>query len=458
MNMSLGQALQTFLLSKDFSLIKDFCISNHPAVVADFLSPLKPQEIWSILSILNPQKRAEVFCQIDEDRQITLASQLARHDLAALVTDMSSDDRADLFRRLPEATQKILLPALAQAERDDIRRLVSYAEGTCGSVMTSDYATLPENITVAQAIEELRREAPDRETIYYIYVLGEQRKLLGFVSLKDLIVSYSALNVADIMHRDLIFVKANDDQEEAARKIAKYDLLALPVVDEAGSLVGIITHDDAIDIITQEHTEDMEKLMAIGGRHDVGTYLKTSAFEHFKNRVFWVVGLAAVGLLSGMVIHRFEATLAHFMILALYLPMLTDSGGNTGSQAATVIIRALALREIKIKDIFKVLLKELKVSVMLGVILGGLSYGKVLFLSKDLILPVGMTLPMIAMAIAMALMIQVVTSTLIGALLPMGAVFLGFDPAIVASPALTTIVDITGLLIYFNITRMILEL
>jgi magnesium transporter len=458
MNISLTQALQSFLLSKDFSLIKEFCLSAHPAIVADFLSSLEPQEIWSVLSALDPHKRAEVFCQIDEDSQVALANRLSRLDLAALVTDMSPDDRADLFRLLPHATQEMLLPALAQAERDDIRRLVSYEEGTCGSVMTSDYAALTEGITVAQAIEELRKEAPDRETIYYVYILGEDRKLLGFVSLKDLIVSNPALKVSDIMHRDLIFAHVTEDQEEGARKIAKYDLIALPVVNDAGSLVGIITHDDAIDIINQEHTEDIEKLMAIGGRHEVASYLKTPALDHFKNRVLWVVGLAAIGLISGMVIHRFEATLAHFMILALYLPMLTDSGGNTGSQAATVIIRALALRDLHLEDIFKVLFKELKVSLMLGAVLWALSYGKVLFLSRSLAIPGDMTLSMIALAIALALAIQVITSTLIGAALPMGAAALGCDPAIVASPALTTIVDITGLLIYFNVARFVLGL
>ncbi|OQC66664.1 MAG: Magnesium transporter MgtE [candidate division Hyd24-12 bacterium ADurb.Bin004] len=286
--------------------------------------------------------------------------------------------------------------------------------------------------------------------------MDDRRKLLGFVSLKDLIIARREARVSDIMHGEVIFSRVEDDQEDAARKIQKYDLIALPVLDGDDALVGIITYDDAIDVITQEHTEDMEKFMAIAGSHEAGVYLKTSAWVHFKNRAYWIVGLAALGLVSGVIIHRFEATLMKLLILALYMPMLADTGGNTGSQSATVVVRALALGEITPRDVARVLFKEFKISVLLAVILGVISWGKVMFLSQGAEIPAGFSLARIGGAIAIALGLQVVTATLIGALLPLGAARMKWDPAVVASPALTTIVDITGLLIYFTTARLLL--
>ena len=280
--------------------------------------------------------------------------------------------------------------------------------------------------------------------------------MLGFVSLKDLIVARRESRVGDIMHPEVIYARVRDDQEDAARKIQKYDLLALPILDGGGGLVGIVTHDDAIDIITQEHTEDMEKLMAIAGSHEAGVYLKTSAWVHFKNRACWIVGLAVLGLISGIIIHSYEATLTQMILLALYMPMVADTGGNTGSQSATVVVRALALREISPADVFKVLFKEFKIAAMLALILGVLSWGKVMYLSHGTEIPAGFSLARIGAAIAAALGLQVVTATLVGALLPLAAARMKWDPAVVASPALTTVVDITGLLIYFTMAKWIL--
>jgi magnesium transporter len=249
-----------------------------------------------------------------------------------------------------------------------------------------------------------------------------------------------------------------DDQEEAARKIQKYDLLAIPVLDESDTLVGIITHDDAIDVLSQEHTEDMEKFMAIAGDHEVGVYLKTSPLIHFKNRATWIVGLAALGLISGSIIHSFENVLHSMMILALYMPMVADTGGNVGSQSATVIVRALALREVGFKDIGTILWKEFQIALLLSLVLGTLSWGKVMFLSQGTTIPAGFSLSQIGFAIALALSFQVITATLIGALLPLLAVRFNYDPAVIASPALTTIVDITGLLLYFSTAKLLLGL
>ena len=287
--------LRSMLAHADFLSVQNYCRSFHPADLADALTLLSESEAWAVLRYAPPPLGSEIFSHFDEDVQAGMATRMPRKDLAALLGDMSPDERADLFKRMNSELQETVLPALAQAEREDIRRLASYEEGTTGAVMTSDYAALSADLTASQAIETLRQAAPDKETIYYTYVVDEQRRLMGFVSLKDLITARRNARVGDIMHKDVIFARAEDDQEASARKIQKYDLLALPVINGGDALVGILTHDDALDIITQETTEDMEKLAAITGAHAAGVYLKTSSWVHFKNRAYWIVGLAALG-------------------------------------------------------------------------------------------------------------------------------------------------------------------
>ena len=455
-NPFLAPELREIIEKNDEKALQQFCASLHPASVAEFLGALSSGEIWHVLNLLEPRLRAEIFGALDEDIQVELAESLKRQDLARIVDNMSADERVDLLKRLPEDKQETLMPALAQAEREDIRRLFSYAEGTAGAVMTSDYATLSPDQTVQEALAKLRREAPDKETIYYSYVVDSKRRLIGFLSLKDLIIARPEKRIEDLMHRDLIYALVTDDQEDAARKIAKYDLIALPVVNSNKVLVGIITHDDAIDIINQEHTEDMEKFMAIAGSHEAGTYLKTSSWGHFKNRWVWLVALAALGMVSGYIVQSFEGLLLQFAILATFMPMLADTGGNTGSQSATLVVRALALREISPRDIVRVIWKEFKVGFPMAILLAGLAFGRVVFFAGGSSRPAGYSLPTIGLAVGAALGLQVLTSTLIGALLPLAAAKLKFDPAVVASPALTTIVDITGLLIYFTTAKFLL--
>ena len=448
--------LHQLLLKGSLPELQTLAEDAHPADIAEAVSGLEPEERWTALARFEPHFTAEVFSHLEDDVQGDIITRLNRPELAWLMTYIPSDDRVDIFRRLPEERQASLLPALAQAEREDIRRLASYPEGSAGAVMTSEYVTVPAHETVDEAITRLRKEAFNKETIYYAYVVDEHRRLIGFVSLKDLILAAAGERIEDLMHKDVIFVRATDDQEEAARLITKYDLFVLPVINGNDAMVGIITHDDAIDVINQEHTEDMEKLMAIAGSHEAGGYLRTPVMVHFKNRVSWIVSLAVVGLLSGTIVHRYEETLASLMLLALYMPMLADTGGNTGSQAATVIVRALALKDVAVGDVFRVLFKELRIALMLSGVLGCLTFGRVMLLSRGVELPAGLSLPMIGGAIALALSIQVVSATLAGAVLPMIAAFFKKDPALVASPALTTVVDITGLLIYFNTATMLL--
>jgi magnesium transporter len=448
--------LRELIEQKDIESLKDFCENSHPEDIADFISALAPDEVWMILRQLSPGIRISIFRHMDEELQREIAISLKREELVKLFTDMPPDDRADLFKNIPEERREMILPAMAQAEREDIRRLSSYPEGTAGSAMTSDYAALPPNITAGEAISRLRQEAPDKETIYYAYVIDENRRLIGLVSLKDLILVRPETRIADMMHEEVVSALTTEDQETAARKIQKYDLIALPVVNDSGALMGIITHDDAFDIITQEQTEDMEKFMAITGTHETGGYLRTPAFSHFRKRVTWIVILAGMGLISGMIIHNFRNLLMNMMILALYMPMLADTGGNTGSQSATLVIRALALGEIKPRDILRVLGKELSVGILLALVLAVLSWLRVVFFTHGIDMPSGLSLAMVGFAIGLALGMQVICATLIGALLPMIAARFKFDPAIVASPALTTVVDIVGLMIYFFTAKAIL--
>lgn len=324
--------------------------------------------------------------------------------------------------------------------------------------MTSEYAVLPPYTTAARAIAMLREEAPDKETIYLSFIVDAQRRLVGQVSLKDLILAPPRSAVRTIMNREVAFVRAMDDREEAARLIAKYDLLALPVVNEQDALVGIITHDDAMDVMDLEYTEDMEKFMAIVGRHEDQHYLRTPVLTHFAKRAPWIIVLAALGMVSGMVVTGHQGMLASLVILAAFMPMLADTGGNTGSQSAALIIRGLALGQISAADTLKVLWKELRVALLLSVLLGFLTFIRVLFFSGGPQLPAGVSLELIGGAIALALSLQVVSATLIGALLPIAAAALKLDPAVAASPALTTIVDITGLLIYFTTVTLLVPM
>jgi len=448
--------LKEIITNQNWTEFFELAEDMHPAELAEVLSPLEPQEIWELIDKLSIEKKSEIFSHLDSSLQVEVTELIGRLKLAELLTEMPSDDRVDLFKKFPVEMQENILPALARVEREDIRRLASYPEGSAGSVMTSEYVSVPDTISVEEAIRRLRLEATKKETIYYTYVIDNSRKLIGFVSLSDLILANPSAFIRDVMHEEVLFAQVDEDQEKAARKIQKYDLIALPVVDADNILVGIITHDDALDIITQEQTEDFEKIMAITGSHEAGVYLKTPALIHFKNRAIWIVSLAALGLVSGAIIHSFESTLTNFMILALYMPMVADTGGNTGSQSATVVVRALALGELTFRDLFKVLWKELRISVMLAGVLGVLSWMKVMLLSHGTEFSSNFSLEKIGFAIAVALSLQVITATLIGAFLPLVASKFKLDPAVVASPVLTTVVDITGLLIYFSIAKMLL--
>lgn len=448
--------LQRLLDTNDHDGLAALCESGHPASVAHALSEFDPRDSVEVFRRLPLQAAADVFSHLQTPEQVRIMEGLSRRRLTGLVSSMEPDNRAALLRSLPDRSRDAILPGLAQAERDDILRLMAYPPHSAGAVMTSEYVSLAPNMSAREAIDTFRLVAPDRETVYYAYVLDEDRRLVGVLSLRELILARPESFVREIMKTRVFSARAEQDREEAVEIIARYNLLALPVLDEQGRLVGIITHDDALDVLRSEYTEDMEKIMAIGGRHESGTYVNTSSWRHFLNRAPWVMGLAVLGLVSGGIIHNFENSLMHLVILALYMPMLADTGGNTGSQSATVVIRAIALGEVKPGDGLRILFKELKIAMLLGAVLSIMAFGKVLLLSHGVALPAGISLYSVGTAVAVALGLQVVTATLVGAMLPMAAARFDMDPAVVASPALTTVVDISGLLIYFTTARLLL--
>jgi magnesium transporter len=315
---------------------------------------------------------------------------------------------------------------------------------------------LSPTMTVKDAISLLKHESEQLTTMYYGYVIDENHKLIGVVSLRQLLTAKPEQLVGEVMETDVIFAYVDEDQEVAARRLHQYDLLGLPIITRDKQLIGLLTRLTANKIMAQEQTEDFEKLMAIGGSHRAGVYLKTSVFQHFRNRIPWITGLAIIGMISGYILHAYEETLATFIILALYIPMIADTGGNTGSQSATVVIRALALGEISVRDGLKVLFKEFRVALLVALVLGVVTFLKILLLSGGQADNLTRPLTLIGIVITVALMLQVITSTVIGAVLPLVVAKFKLDPATVASPTLTTLVDISGLLIFFALASRLL--
>lgn len=436
--------------------VVEFFGECHPADVAELLQALEPKEALVLLQRMDEQHRADVVSELPGSYQAELAALLDAPELAAISSSLDPDDRVDLLKALPQEQMDEVVAELDAEDRAEVERLFSYEEGTAGSVMTSEYIALPAGLSVAQAMAKIRAEAHDKESIYNSYIVDGAGRLLGKVTLRDLILAEPSSPVEAIMDDQVPSVGADEDQAEAIYKLSHYDLVDIPVLGLGGELVGLITHDDAMDAMEDEHTEDMERFMAIAGGHGDAGYLQTPTVSHFKNRVIWLVALAAFGLISGAILQGFESTLMNLMILAFYMPMLAGTGGNTGSQAATMVVRALSLKEITPRDAFKVLWKEFRVALLLGLVLGAVAFLRVYLIPAGGGLPEGVSLPMVGLAIALALTLQVISSTVLGAALPLAAARFGADPALVASPALTTVVDITGLLIYFTTAKLVL--
>lgn len=456
LNPLIAPEIRELIKKREFSVITEYMAELHPKEVAELISELKPTEIWKVLSLFESHRRADVFAYMDMDVQVRMISSGLKKSVLELLLPMSGDDRADLFRHLDKHVADKLLLYLPQSERADVLNLTSYQEGTNGAMMTSDLVVLDENETVEKSIKKIRKVAPGKETVYYTYICDEAGKLIGFVSLRKLILAPPRKKVKHIMKSDVIYTYVHGDQEDAANMIIEYDLIALPVVDSEHRLLGIITYDDALDIIREEQTEDMERLMAISGPVEEKPYLDISVMTHFKKRVLWVIILGICGILTGMIIQGFQKTLESLIILTFYMPLLNAAGGNTGSQSATVVLRSLALNQLSPGDIFKVLRKEFVIAFFLSICLGLITFARVLIFSGSTTIPSTFTISSVAFVISLALAIQVVWSTVFGAIIPMIATRINVDPAVFSSPALTTLVDMGGIVIYFSCAKLIL--
>lgn len=424
--------------------------------VAEFMEEKPIEEVIAYLKQLDTEDQGRIFSDFSLDIQIKLFHSLDKRTFAKIFGQMFSDIRADLYQELTKEEQIELLPYLDKKVREDVIILSAYPPETAGGIMTTDFATIFADMTAAEALAKIRKDAPSKDMIYYIYVVDHSMVMKGLVTLKDLVMHEPQVRVTEMLNEFFVNAEVNEDRESVAQKIEKYDLVAIPVLNSLNQLVGIISHEEAIDIIQKENTEDFEKLMGIMPSENDEEYMATSSFHHFKKRVVWLVSLAAIGIISGMIINEYQGVLEHFIILAMYMPMMAATGGNTGSQAATVVIRALSLGEVTDDDWFKIVFKEMKISFMLSVCVAALTFMKIAFLSFHSMLPVGFSMSYLALIISIAIAIQVVSSAVIGAALPLIVRRMGGDPAVVASPAITTIVDITGLLIYFTIASLTL--
>jgi magnesium transporter len=325
-------------------------LNKMPVVeVAELLEKLESDyDRIDVMSQFPIDRQALILADLPVTVQLSLFNAMSRKAFATIFEQMPTQSQVDFFQFLSKKAQTEILPFLSKSVRENILRLSAYPPDTAGGIMSLDYASVFERMTCAEAIAKVRADAPSKKLVYYAYVVNDEQTLLGFVTLKDLIMADPAQMIADVVHREFVFVYVDEDREEVAKKIEKYDLIAIPVVNRQMQLMGVVTHDEAIDIIRAEQTEDLEKFMGIAQRDTELNYLETSSWKHFQKRVTWVVTLAAVGIISGMIIHNYEKALEKMLILALYMPMVADTGGNVGSQAATVIVRALALGEFSV--------------------------------------------------------------------------------------------------------------
>ena len=414
----------------------------RPVDIADILAEIDPSLAWRLLDKV--PDRSGVFSYLDVDVQMAMAREFPRANLARLVSEMPSDERADLYNHLDQGQKDALLPALAQAEREDIRKLAAYREGTAGALMTSDYATLDGNMNVSEALAALRTEAPDAETIYHAYVIDAGRKLQGVVSLRALILAAPTTLMHSLMISSPIHCLVSDDQEDVAKTIARYDLIALPITDEDGALIGIVTHDDAMDVMSEEATDDFHKSGGVGSI--IGNMKDVSISILYKKRVFWLVLLVFGNLFSGAGIAHFEDLIAANIVLVFFLPLLVDSGGNAGSQSATLMVRALATGEVVMRDWFSLLGREALVALCLGGTMA-VAISLVGYWRGD---------ATVAMILAMSMMCVVMIGCVIGMSLPFILNKMGFDPASASAPLITSVCDASGVLIYLYIASQFL--
>lgn len=438
--------LRQMLEENDTQGLREFCEILHPAAVAEVLQGMPTADVWKVLSHCGLVRQVEIFEHLSLALQVELTDLMGRERLSKIIEEMSSDDRADLLSRLEPQQVESLLPLIAQAERADIRKLLSYPESSAGAIMTTEYASLPENISVREAIDRLRQQAPNSETIYYVFILDSDRHLRGLTTLRTLILSRPDAKLGDIMNRDPIAVRVDDDQEEVAQELARYDFLAIPVVDNQNRLVGIITHDDVLDIVQEEAEEDVLRAGAVSPFED--GYLETPLRVIAWNRGVWLVFLSMMALVTAEVIHRFEHVSRSYVWMVSFLPLVLASGGNTGSQSATLVIRLMALGKPGRGERVRLTWREVLVGLMLGSVLAAADF---LFVRYWF----GHTWRE-SFVVAVTVAGVVLLGSLWGTLLPLIFRKLGMDPALMSNPLIASFMDMMGVILYNSIALLLL--
>ena len=448
------KALIKMLEDKKYITLRDILLTMYPSDIAAIFSNLEEKQIPLMFRLLSKEQAAETFVEMDPDSQELLIRGFSDNELKEVLDELYVDDAADIVEEMPANVVRRILEHANPEMRKSINQILRYPEDSAGSIMTTEYVSLWPNMTVEEAILSIRRQGVDKETIYTCYVTAPDRTLMGLVSVKDLLLATDdETPLKDIMLTNIISVTTQTDQEAVARTLSKYNFLALPVVDGENRMVGIVTFDDAMDVLTEEATEDME-LMS-GMTPSEKPYLKSSTLELFKNRFPWLTLLMVSSTFTGLIITSFEDALASVVALTAFIPMLMGTGGNSGSQSSVTIIRSLSLGEVKFRDIGAVLLKELTTSLMCGIALGIVCFGKIWLIDHLLFANPDITL-MVDLVVSLALVLTVVIAKIVGGLLPLAAKALGADPAVMASPFITTIVDAVSLLVYFMFAKMLL--
>jgi len=461
--MKIPESIEKAIRSGNESALQEICNDLHPADAAAAFTALNEGQQIKFAQFLNNDALSLITSFLPAPESADLIASLEEKDRTVILESLPDDVVTDLIQETDEDQQKTYVELLSEEKKDAAETLLGYPEDSAGGRMTTAYATLHESMSVKEAIESLEEIKEDAEILARIYVVDENNTILGKVRLRDLTFNAWSTPIKDVMDHEKLAIRAEEDQEEALKMMLKYDMLALPVIDSMNRLLGIITHDDALEIQEEESTEDLEKAAAIAGERDEEGYLKSPVLSHFKRRAVWVFFLAIVAILSGLVILKYENLLENVFILAVYMPMIVATGGNTGSQAATMVIRAMSLGEFTPSEFFRVVWKELRVGLALGAMLGALIAIGSWILITIFISPESLNsiigehgLNDLVITVGIAMIIQVSVSTFLGAALPMMAKSCKLDPAVVASPAITTIVDVLGLLIYFGIASMIL--
>ena len=448
------KAVLTMLEDKNYATLRDILVTMNPSDVAGLFNCLEEKQIPLMYRLLPKELAAETFVEMEPEAQELLIRSFSDNELKEVLDELYVDDAADLVEEMPANVVKRILTHADPEMRHSINQILRYPENSAGSIMTTEYVSLRPSMTVGEAILRIRRQGVDKETIYTCYVTAPDRTLIGLVTVKDLLLAEDDEDkIEDLMITNLICVTTQTDQEEVARMFSKYNFLALPVVDGEHRMVGIVTFDDAMDVMEEEATEDMEIMAAMTPSEK--TYLKSTPFDLFRHRIPWLMLLMVSATFTGMIITSFEEALALLPALTAFIPMLMDTGGNCGSQSSVTVIRALSLDELKFTDIFRVIWKEARTAVLCGATLAAVCFLKILLVDRLLMGNTSINL-LVDGVVSLTLCVTVVIAKFVGCSLPLLAKRLGFDPAVMASPFITTIVDALSLLVYFLFAKTLL--